>query len=79
MGDLLPTTLDESHQIRLHDGPAELWSGVSADVLLAYGAAGPPYYAGLNEDAGPRPAAGPAAGDPPQRPRRPEPGAPQAR
>jgi len=49
MGDLLATTLDESEQIRLHDGPAESWSGISADVLLAYGAAGPPYYAGLNE------------------------------
>jgi pimeloyl-ACP methyl ester carboxylesterase len=49
MGALLPATLDESHQIRLHDGPAEQWSGVGADVLLAYGRAGPPYYAGLNE------------------------------
>jgi pimeloyl-ACP methyl ester carboxylesterase len=50
MGGLLETTLDESQQIRLHDGPADLWSGVSADVLLAYGAAGPPYYAWLNEE-----------------------------
>jgi hypothetical protein len=49
MGGLLAMTLDESHQIRLHDGPAESWSGVRADVLLAYGTAGPPYYAGLNE------------------------------
>ena len=49
MGGLLPTTLDESNQIRLHDGPAETWSGISADVLLAYGANGPGYYAGLNE------------------------------
>jgi pimeloyl-ACP methyl ester carboxylesterase len=49
MGGLLEMTLDESHQIRLHDGPAKSWSGVSADVLLAYGAAGPPYYAWLNE------------------------------
>ena len=49
MGGLLAATLDESQQIRLHDGPAEAWSGVGADVLLTYGAAGPPYYAGLNE------------------------------
>ena len=50
MGDLLATTLDESEQIRLHDGPAESWSGISANVLLAYGAAGPPYYVGLNNE-----------------------------
>jgi pimeloyl-ACP methyl ester carboxylesterase len=49
MGGLLPTTLDESNQIRLHDGPAETWSGIKADVLLAYGTNGPGYYAGLNE------------------------------
>ncbi len=42
-------TLDESNQIRLQDGPAGTWSGISADVLLAYGANGPSYYAGLNE------------------------------
>ncbi|MEU7840247.1 alpha/beta hydrolase [Micromonospora sp. NPDC049114] len=48
MADLLPMTLDETNQIRLRGGPAEAWSGVSADVLLAYGAAGPPYYADLN-------------------------------
>jgi pimeloyl-ACP methyl ester carboxylesterase len=50
MGGLLATTLDESQQIRLHDGPAESWSGIGADVLLAYGAGGPPYYASLNEE-----------------------------
>jgi pimeloyl-ACP methyl ester carboxylesterase len=50
MGGLLTTTLDESHQIRLHDGPAEAWSGVRADVLLTYGADGPPYYARLNQE-----------------------------
>ncbi|SCF02743.1 alpha/beta fold hydrolase [Micromonospora mirobrigensis] len=49
MGELLPKTLDESHQIRLHDGPAEQWSAVTADVLLMYGTAGPPYYAALND------------------------------
>ena len=48
MGDLLPTTLDESHAVRLRDAPATAWSGVTADVLLAYGTAGPPYYVGLN-------------------------------
>lgn len=50
MGGLLTTTLDESYQIHLHDGPATAWSGIAADVLLAYGADGPPYYAKLNED-----------------------------
>lgn len=49
MGELLPMTLDESDQIRRHDGPASAWSGVTADVLLAYGAGGPAYYAGLND------------------------------
>ncbi len=50
MGALLPTTLDESHEIRLHDGPAASWSGVTADALLAHGTAGPPYYVGLNDE-----------------------------
>ena len=50
MGELLEMTLDESDEIRLHDGPAESWSGVSADVLLTYGAAGPPYYVRLNQE-----------------------------
>lgn len=49
MGDLLPTTLDESEQIRSHDGPARAWSGVTAEVLLTYGTAGPPYYSVLND------------------------------
>jgi pimeloyl-ACP methyl ester carboxylesterase len=49
MGDLLAMTLDESHQIRLHDGPADQWSGVTAEVLLACGANGPSYYSQINE------------------------------
>ncbi|MGI8456774.1 MAG: alpha/beta fold hydrolase [Propionibacteriaceae bacterium] len=49
MGGLLPTTLDESQQIHLHDAPATSWSGVGAEVLLFYGAEGPPYYADLND------------------------------
>ena len=48
MGALLATTLDESDQIHRHDGPATAWSSIGADVLLAYGVAGPPYYATLN-------------------------------
>jgi pimeloyl-ACP methyl ester carboxylesterase len=48
MGDLLEMTLDESDQIRLHDGPAERWAGVTAEVLAACGAAGPPYYPQIN-------------------------------
>src|SRR4051794_33451865 len=50
MGELLPTTLDESHQIHLHDAPASSWAGVGAEVLLTYGADGPPYYADLNAE-----------------------------
>jgi len=50
MGGLLPTTLDESCQIHQHDGPAEMWSEVTAQVLLTYGAAGPPYYANINAE-----------------------------
>ncbi|MEH0108185.1 alpha/beta fold hydrolase [Tersicoccus sp. MR15.9] len=49
MGELLPSTLDESEQVRRADGPADRWSGVTADVLLAYGTAGPPYYRTTNE------------------------------
>jgi pimeloyl-ACP methyl ester carboxylesterase len=48
MGELLPSTLDESRWIRDHDGPATRFAGIEAETLLAYGAAGPPYYAGLN-------------------------------
>ncbi|WJK39963.1 alpha/beta hydrolase [Solwaraspora sp. WMMA2056] len=44
MGELLPTSLDESALIHRHDGPPERWSGIDAEVLLAYGADGPPYY-----------------------------------
>jgi pimeloyl-ACP methyl ester carboxylesterase len=49
MGDLLSMTLDESDQIRMHDGPADQWAGVTAEVLLACGADGPPYYIEVNE------------------------------
>jgi hypothetical protein len=49
MGDLLAMTLDEAHQIRLHDGPAEQWGGITAEVLLACGTNGPHYYAQSNE------------------------------
>lgn len=49
MGDLLAMTLDESHLIRLADGPADRWAGVSAEVLLACGAGGPQYYVRSNE------------------------------
>ena len=49
MGDLLAMTLDESQQIRLHDGPAEQWAAVTTEVLLACGASGPPYYVRSNE------------------------------
>ncbi|GAA4606661.1 pimeloyl-ACP methyl ester carboxylesterase [Actinoplanes octamycinicus] len=49
MGELLPTTLDESTLIHRHGGPAERWSGVEAEVLLACGAGGPPYFQETNE------------------------------
>ncbi|MFF5056080.1 alpha/beta fold hydrolase [Micromonospora sp. NPDC000663] len=49
MGDLLPMTLDETALILAHDGPATRWAGVTAEVLLACGADGPPYYADMNE------------------------------
>ncbi|MEH0840807.1 alpha/beta fold hydrolase [Micromonospora sp. CPCC 205711] len=45
MGDLLAMTLDETAQVVAHDCPADRYAGVTAEVLLAYGAAGPPYYA----------------------------------
>ncbi|MFI5493639.1 alpha/beta fold hydrolase [Actinoplanes sp. NPDC051859] len=50
MGSLLEMTLDESEQIRLHDGPPEQWAGVTAEVLLACGGSGPSYYVRNNED-----------------------------
>ena len=49
MGDLLAMTLDESQPIRPHDGPAEPWSGVTAEVLLTCGGSGPRYYVRINE------------------------------
>ncbi|MCG5462302.1 alpha/beta hydrolase [Micromonospora sp. MED01] len=48
MGELLPTTLDEAALILAHDGPATRWAEVSAEVLLACGADGPPYYVQQN-------------------------------
>ncbi|BBH69901.1 hypothetical protein ACTI_65860 [Actinoplanes sp. OR16] len=44
MGELVTTTLDETALIHRHDGPPSQWAGISASVLLACGAAGPPYY-----------------------------------
>ena len=49
MGDLLAMTLDESQLIRAHDGPAEQWAGVTAEVLLMCGGSGPRYYVDSNE------------------------------
>jgi pimeloyl-ACP methyl ester carboxylesterase len=49
MGDLLSITLDESDQVRAHDGPADQYAGVTAEALLACGADGPPYYAEVND------------------------------
>jgi pimeloyl-ACP methyl ester carboxylesterase len=44
MSELLPTTLDETTMIVRHDGPPDQWAGIAAEVLLACGADGPPYY-----------------------------------
>ncbi|MGQ5261356.1 alpha/beta fold hydrolase [Micromonospora sp. ZYX-F-536] len=49
MGELLPMTLDETALILAHDGPASQWEAVTAEVLLACGTDGPPYYADANE------------------------------
>lgn len=49
MAELLPATLDETTLIHRHDGPPEQWAGVDAEVLLACGADGPPYYPPTNE------------------------------
>ncbi|HKS98231.1 MAG TPA: alpha/beta fold hydrolase [Rugosimonospora sp.] len=49
MAGLLAMTLDESDQIRRHDGPAGQWAGITAEVLLACGASGPRYYVRSNE------------------------------
>ena len=49
MADLLPMTLDESATIRDHDGPADGYAGITAEVLLACGGDGPPYYVRLDE------------------------------
>ncbi|SCF20500.1 alpha/beta fold hydrolase [Micromonospora chokoriensis] len=48
MGELLPTTLEETTLILAHDAPATRWAGVSAEVLLACGADGPAYYVEQN-------------------------------
>ncbi|MFC4017134.1 alpha/beta fold hydrolase [Micromonospora sp. GCM10011542] len=48
MGDLAEMTLDETAQIVAHDGPASQWKGVTAEVLLACGADGPPHYVDSN-------------------------------
>ncbi|MFY1684279.1 alpha/beta fold hydrolase [Micromonospora sp. WMMD730] len=49
MGELLPTTLDESALIQHHDSPPQRWAGITAEVLLACGGSGPPYYRPITE------------------------------
>ncbi|MGW0217569.1 alpha/beta fold hydrolase [Micromonospora chokoriensis] len=49
MGELLPTTLEETALILAHDAPATRWAGVSAQVLLTCGADGPAYYVDQND------------------------------
>ncbi|MFJ8578060.1 alpha/beta fold hydrolase [Micromonospora sp. NPDC093277] len=49
MGALLQMTLRESRQIQAHEGPAEQYAGITAEVLLACGAKAAPWYAEVNE------------------------------
>ncbi|MFR9777554.1 alpha/beta fold hydrolase [Micromonospora sp. MS34] len=49
MGALLPMTLRESRQIEAHEGPAEQYAGIEAEVLLACGAQAAPWYAEIND------------------------------
>ncbi|MFU8871538.1 alpha/beta fold hydrolase [Micromonospora sp. SL4-19] len=49
MGDLLSMTLRETRQIQEHDGPAEEYAGITAEVLLACGAKAAAYYAEVDE------------------------------
>ncbi|MGR6320397.1 alpha/beta fold hydrolase [Micromonospora soli] len=49
MGGLLSMTLRETRQIQAHEGPAEEYAGITADVLLACGAQAAPWYAEVNE------------------------------
>lgn len=49
MGDLLAMTLEESAAIRAHGTSAGQWAGIEAEVLLACGAGGPPYYPLIHE------------------------------
>lgn len=44
MGDLLPTIATEVSLIAAHDGPAEAYAGVTAEVLLASGARSADYF-----------------------------------
>ncbi|GAA1368021.1 alpha/beta fold hydrolase [Catellatospora chokoriensis] len=44
MGELLPMTLFETRQVLAHEGSADAYAGVTADVLLACGASAPGYF-----------------------------------
>ncbi len=45
LADLLPTTPPEIRRIHDHDGPANQYAGITADVLLAAGSGSPTYFA----------------------------------
>lgn len=49
MGELLPMTLLETRQIQHHEGPAQEYAGIGAEVLLACGAKAAPWYPEVNE------------------------------
>ncbi|MEV4416446.1 alpha/beta hydrolase [Catellatospora sp. NPDC049609] len=48
MGELLPMTMSEVRQVAAHDGPAERYAAVTAEVLLACGANAPAYFEAHN-------------------------------
>ncbi len=45
LAELLPTTPPEIRRIHDHDGPANQYAGITADVLLAAGSGSPTYFA----------------------------------
>jgi pimeloyl-ACP methyl ester carboxylesterase len=48
MGGLLPSSIREARQVQAHDGPADRYAMVTAELLLLTGTASPPYYTRIN-------------------------------
>ncbi|WP_433280959.1 alpha/beta fold hydrolase [Micromonospora sp. CA-244673] len=49
MGSLVGMTLAESRQVQAHEGPAEEYAGIAAEVLLVSGARAAPYFTEIND------------------------------